>query len=329
MNSVKAGIYAIVDFYKSKIYIGSSCNLARRLKDHERYMRLQQHSNKDLCKAYQMHGLFLIPYILEVVENKGLSMDRFKDHLKDIEQEYLNDILFASEKDNRFYKLGYNKDRRAKKSIADIRYSTEAKKRIGRPKGSVKSKEEIENNRLANLGKKVSDETRAKMSVSAKEARKNFKGVRKKRIYTESEKNKLIQMYAKRVLQFDFNGRLIAEYESATQAKKITKISGVVPCCLNTVRKAHNFVFIYKSDYEKMSLDQFNDRILLAKNSENGKTSVQKLDAITGEILAEFKTLKEAGDYNSGKADAIGRFIRGKSNLDTLYGFKWRLSPNL
>ena len=52
----------------------------------------------------------------------------------------------------------------------------------------------------------------------------------------------------KAVLQYDLNGKFIAEYESISEASKITKtpLSGIVFCCKGQRLSANKFQWRYK-----------------------------------------------------------------------------------
>lgn len=50
----------------------------------------------------------------------------------------------------------------------------------------------------------------------------------------------------KKVLQFDLEGKFIAEYFSASEAQRITKINKITACCRGERNKAGNYIWKYK-----------------------------------------------------------------------------------
>lgn len=132
-----AGIYKLTCNNNGKIYIGKSINISDRIKV---YRRGKNAIGNYLKNAIIKHGWdsFAVE-VLEVVE----SFDKVRDNDKLLKREaYYIELFDATDKDN-----GYN----------ICKYSTD--------KTGMKMSDEFkEKCRKANLGKKLSDETRAKMS---------------------------------------------------------------------------------------------------------------------------------------------------------------------
>jgi len=103
----KMGIYVIINIINFKIYIGSSDNVRRRLRDHYFDLLNGTHESRYLKNAFKKYGEenFIID-ILEEVDDINT--------LKQREQYYLDTLLYAQEyivskkKDKRFRNLGYN-----------------------------------------------------------------------------------------------------------------------------------------------------------------------------------------------------------------------------
>lgn len=57
------------------------------------------------------------------------------------------------------------------------------------------------------------------------------------------------------IVQLDFNGKLIKEYESANAAYKETNIKNITSVCQGNVNYAGNFVWMYKDDYKQRGFD--------------------------------------------------------------------------
>ena len=53
---MKAGVYMVEQIATGRVYIGSSINLHRRLKRHASRLRIGQHANRALQKAWNKHG---------------------------------------------------------------------------------------------------------------------------------------------------------------------------------------------------------------------------------------------------------------------------------
>lgn len=67
------GVYAIVCYHSGKWYIGSSCNMERRFREHIKFLNQGKHINKHLQFAWNKHGgnsFFLL--VIERVETNLL-----------------------------------------------------------------------------------------------------------------------------------------------------------------------------------------------------------------------------------------------------------------
>ena len=85
----KSGIYQIRNLVNGKIYVGSSINLRKRMKDHFRDLRNNRHANQHLQKAYNKYGLDKFVFeVLEYVE---------KDVLLKREQYYIDTLNVVNE----------------------------------------------------------------------------------------------------------------------------------------------------------------------------------------------------------------------------------------
>lgn len=115
-----SGIYKITNIVNNKIYIGSSRNIKNRWFKHTALLRHNKHENKHLQNAWNKYGEENFKF--EIVEQCEV------EELLIREQFYLDSLLFAQEfisnKDIRFYKLGYNQT-----PISNGDYNTEESKR--------------------------------------------------------------------------------------------------------------------------------------------------------------------------------------------------------
>lgn len=84
------GIYKIYNNFNSKIYIGSSNNMEKRISSHFRDLKANKHCNSYLQNAYNKHGIDYFKYeIMEI-----LPENTTKEELLRIEQEYIDKYDF-------------------------------------------------------------------------------------------------------------------------------------------------------------------------------------------------------------------------------------------
>jgi len=60
----KSGIYLIKSTVNSKIYVGSACNIKRRIRDHKRQLLGNSHPNKKLQSHYNKYGHLSLSYTI-------------------------------------------------------------------------------------------------------------------------------------------------------------------------------------------------------------------------------------------------------------------------
>lgn len=147
---MKTGIYKIVNILDLKMYIGSSVDIQGRWYEHIRSLNLNQHDNSKLQRAWNKYSADSFKFeILEIINCPDNITDlEFSKLILSREQFYLDTLLFASENDDRFSKLGYNLQRSTTQTNLGRKFSEEFKDKI----------------RKANLGKKYSIETKLKQS---------------------------------------------------------------------------------------------------------------------------------------------------------------------
>lgn len=329
---LKCAVYKISSIISGTIYIGSTADVDERKGCHFRSLRRGVHKNKHLQSAFDLYGES--NFIFEVIEHIDIQCNNRKEarpHIELREQHYLDTLLFASSNDNRFHELGYNNRRKASSNLG-MKYSEEyCKSRMGKNTGIKRSPEQIAAMILRNTGKKRSEESKKRYSIAVKKRRSDpeQEAKRKKKITSQEEKDRNSLRYGKPVLQFDLQGNFIAEYHASAVAVKETGIKSVRQCCLGLYTKAERFVFIYKQDFEKLSKEDFDNKLLIANSTYAGgfgATPVQQLDKETLQIINTFKSTNEAarvlGKMMSGAGGNIASACKGK--LKTSYGFKWQ-----
>ncbi len=162
MNSA---IYKIQHIESGKLYIGSSIDYKKRWRDHKSDLKLQKHCNLKLQRAWSKYGESAFEFVVvELVE---------PIHLLEREQ-YWMDLHNA-------YKAGYNMTpvagsplgrnhtEETKQRLRDINRTPEARAvHSARHKGKFVSDETKAKQAAAKLGKKQTEEQRAKRSESMK-----------------------------------------------------------------------------------------------------------------------------------------------------------------
>ena len=114
--------------------------------------------------------------------------------------------------------------------------------------------------RQGNLGKKVSEETRRKLSKSSKRLWSNPDFVEYMRVINTGKNNKMYGRHmtveqkmrtSKQVMQFDKEGNLINEFISIHEAYNVTKISRdtISKCCKGKYKQAGGYIWKFKEDF--------------------------------------------------------------------------------
>ena len=124
--------------------------------------------------------------------------------------------------------------------------------------GTKLTEDQKEKLRQRHLGKKVSEETRRKLSESAKRTWSNPEHVEYMRKINTGANNKMygvkltdeqkILRKCKTVVQIDFNGFFVREFISIHEAYNVTKISrdSISKCCKGKLKQAGGYIWKYK-----------------------------------------------------------------------------------
>lgn len=160
------GVYQIINTLTGKRYIGaSSYNIGYRIKRHLTDLREGKHNNIFLLGAWKAYGESAFQtQVLEKLDCENLSTEDRKLLVIDREQFYIS---------NTDVTLLYNLCRKKSNSRLGVKMRTKAKVAIsnkikGRPT-SEETKEKLKQRNLGQgLGRKLSYETRTKMSASRK-----------------------------------------------------------------------------------------------------------------------------------------------------------------
>lgn len=150
----KSGIYQIRNLVDNKLYIGSAVNFKRRKYEHLLKLKRNKH-NKKFQNAFNKYGEQNFVFeVIEFVEDKNKLLEH---------EQYWMDRFNV-------YKNGYNATKEAGNTLG-LKLSNEAKDKL----------------RKANLGKKLSEETKRKISETLKSKRIK----RANRKLTEETKRKI------------------------------------------------------------------------------------------------------------------------------------------
>jgi group I intron endonuclease len=165
---MNCGIYNIRNIINNKIYIGSSENLKKRLKDHLKELRANRHANNKLQNAWKKYGeqSFLFEVILfcdklDLIPNEQMFLDSYA-----IDQIYNICLKAGNTK-------GYKHSKDTKRKIGE---SSRGNKNC---LGKKLSKEHREKIRAKLFSRPVKNETKKKIS-EAKKGRKNSEEHNKK-----------------------------------------------------------------------------------------------------------------------------------------------------
>lgn len=120
-----------------------------------------------------------------------------------------------------------------------------------------------------------------------------------------------------KILQLNFKGKVIKEYICAQQTELDGFHPAAVGACVRHKRTQYKgFQFIYKKEYDPIKNYKFTP-------TQTQSRSVEQLDKITKQFIAEFSSASEATFYISGKrCDNVGRVCRGERK--SYKGFIWR-----
>lgn len=245
------GIYRILNIINNKIYIGSTFNLKKRKKRHLSDLKRNVHPNNHLQAAFNKYGVdnFKLEVIELVPRLECESKLDFKKRLVDYkEQYYLDALLFASENNDKFTKLGYNICRKAISTLGVTAWN----------KGTKRPIEWIEKGLNT---KKNNPQTKKTITEEHKQAIRNANTGRPKtekqiKDFVERNKNNppwnkglkgfIISKQRKSIIQLDEEHKFVKEFASITEAKNKTGITNIHIPLKNPDKKAGGYFWIYK-----------------------------------------------------------------------------------
>ena len=321
------GIYKITNKINGKCDIGQSIDIKRRINDHKHCK-----TDKPLYRAFKKYGIDNFDF--EILEECS------QEELDQKEIYYIN--FYNSTTDGNGYNLEHGGE------FKDIILCEEAKKKaVEGFKKAIKNmpKEQFEEWHkkigLKHKGKIVSQEQREKISKTLKKyfkdenVRKNLSAKHKGKVISLFTRIKMsiiqqekMKQYAKKVLQYDLNNNLIAEYNSLQDASKQTGFckSGIGNCCNGKAHTCNGFRWKYDEEFNKQFRKSTN-RIINPKPPLKGQPSevpkrwkkVYQYDECYNliKVFDSFKQVaQEFGEYKN-----VSAVCRGQR--EHAYGYRW------
>lgn len=223
MREKLVGIYAWINKVNGKIYIGSSIDLTQRIKSH----LIGKNSNTHLQNAIKEYGIENFQMtILEFINFTGSTKD-LKNLILEREQFYLDDLCKAGVESDEFFKISYNKNRKAASCL-----------------GTPKSEESKLKMSLAKKGRALTEEWKENIRKNHISKHPDYIHFTKLTGVTENQKKGIIKMQEGnklKLLQYDLKGKFIKEWASYGDAAKFFGVD-----CSNISRAVKDGLKLYK-----------------------------------------------------------------------------------
>ena len=164
------GIYKIVNSITGKVYVGSAMRLSNRWAVHKNGLMNGKHHSTKLQRSWNKHGCGVFQFVvIELIDDKSCLIEREQywiDCLDAVDSGYNENPTAGSSTGRKFRTETIEKMSHSRKGK---RHSEKTKALMSmQRKGIKKSLEHREKIRAGNIGKVISQETRAKMSAAAK-----------------------------------------------------------------------------------------------------------------------------------------------------------------
>ncbi|SRR5216684_4650613 len=157
---VNTGIYKITCLITNKVYIGSAVWFDHRWRVHKSDLRLNQHDNKYLQRAYNKHEMTNFKF--EIIEHCK------KNELLTKEQFWIDWLSTGNPE------FGFNLSPVAGSRLGTKHTEKFKKKQSERYKGTKRNPEAVARTALANTGKKRSQEIKDRMSLAQRKSHKKM-----------------------------------------------------------------------------------------------------------------------------------------------------------
>jgi group I intron endonuclease len=254
IESKETGVYKITNLVNGKIYIGSSTSEKDGFKDrintHIRLLNRKTHYNKHLQSAWLKYGSHNFKFeIVELIYGKEKIIER--------EQFYIDFYNVTNPK------KGYNKAQIANSQLG-FKHSEESKKKMSEAAKRY-SKEISERMKKINTGRKMSDETKEKISNKIKGIKRDekfkekMKLISQNRVLSDETKKKISDtkkgyISKKRIIiiQMDLDGNFIKRWSHAGEAEKELNITKgkISEVCLGKRKTTGGFKWMYENEMD-------------------------------------------------------------------------------
>ena len=288
------GVYAIVNVFNGKRYVGSSLNVSKRIWAHKSYLRSNNHHSSYLQNSYNKYGENSFLYLL---------IEKFdsEEDMRKAEEKYINErgeFNAVTSVDpsclgeaNRKPVVQYSLDRDL---IAEFHSITEASKQTGIPAGGIG------------------------------EACNNTKGAMSSGGFLWIFKGDELKEYAPwscistKVDQFDLNGNFIQTFHSIAKASKQTGAHRlVIGKCLKTNKNPNIKNPAYTTGGFRWA--EHGEKPIEYKKNKGAPVYQFDLD---GNFIAKHDSAREAADLLKIHVNTITHCIRGTNKSGA--GFIWR-----
>ena len=223
---LKCGVYCIKSISNiDRIYVGSSSKIEARWDKHLRDLKYHLHHSVKLQRHYNKYGKEDL--IFEILEECP------KENLERLEQFYIDKILPYFNSTLFVYNL--NRGIPWNKGLKGITTAWN------------KGKKMPEEQHLRMFGRKLSEETKLKISMTKKGVKSSIESIAKRSIKLK-----------KPVLQYDKNMQYITEYSSIKEANIVLGIAyqHIGACCRGERKSAGGFIWKFKEAITNVSLSK-------------------------------------------------------------------------
>ena len=213
-------IYAILNTITCNQYVGSTKNSYIRKRNHFNLLRKEKHHSIVLQRAFDKHGEDKFKFIvLEEVDDNTNLIER--------EQWWLDNA-------NCSYNISKTAIANKGRVISEETREKLRKAHLGVKHPEWRRKQKSEYQKGRGIGRKYSEESKKKMSETHK------------KLYADGYKHPMM----KKILQYDFNGNFIKEWDSTNNAADALNIqrTGITSCLKKRNKSAGGFIWKYKVD---------------------------------------------------------------------------------
>lgn len=241
-------IYTITNNITNKIYVGKTNDFNRRVSQHKLALRKNIHNNIYLQRAWNTYGekSFVFEVLEEYPYEYLYSMEHYWCNMLDVHNEKYG---YNTKPTDPFNKSGSSAEaiEKTRKALIGRKLSLETRKKLSDAhKGKIISAETKLKHSIAAKGRKASEETRKKLSIYRyNNPLRSFIGKR----HPEKLMKQIANKIKKPVIQYDLNMKFIKIWESATDVYKQLGISSqnIGSCCNFNRKQAGGYLWRYKN----------------------------------------------------------------------------------